>query len=368
MDAQTATTAAMMDPGGQGMCVWSVSEAFISLWLHDEPLGYSPAAGPRISVKVDYKQRENYAGLDPYTFSTGRQWNFSWLSYVRLDINGHPVVHFPGGKESTFYTSQDYLTNTRLTGNTNSGFTVTDPSGSQDTYGLIVTNSLGRFVKAFLTRRQNASGQPITFNYYVNTNAVTPVVRLQTVVDGDGRTNTVYYVVANSYSTNLISYVVDPFNRTNSFNYDSSGHLTNIVDVQGIQSSFAYSQDLVTNLTTPYGTTSFSVVDSILPDGRSVLITQPDGGHLLYLYTNGAPGMSNSYPSGSVPNTYPFANTLDNAELNVRNTFYWGPRQYANLSTTTISSFTTADFLKARMKHWLKEYNFIDTIAPTLSM
>jgi hypothetical protein len=243
-------------------------------------------------------------------------------------------------------------------------------STSQDTYGLVVTNSAGQFVEAFLTRRQNASGQGMTFNYSVNTNAVSPVVRLQTVVDGDGKTNTVYYVSANSYSTNLISYVVDPFSRTNFYGYDSSGHCTNITDVQGIQSSLAYSGDLVTSLTTPYRTTSFSIIDpgNNLPDGRSVLVTQPDGGHQLYLYTNGAPGISNTY-SSDPPITYPpFANTLDNAELNIRNTFFWGPRQYANLSTTTISSFTPVDFKKARMKHWLKEDNFVNTIGSTLSM
>src|SRR5207245_3692334 len=76
------------------------------------------------------------------------------------------------------------------------------------------------------------------------------------------------------------------------------------------------------------------------------------GGHQLYLYRDAAPGIASTY--ATLPDTSPFANTLENTEMNFRNTFYWGPRQYANLSTATISSFTTNDFRKARMKHWLK--------------
>jgi len=40
------------------MTTWSVSEPYINLWLHDEPLGYNPGLGYRISFSLDYKQRE----------------------------------------------------------------------------------------------------------------------------------------------------------------------------------------------------------------------------------------------------------------------------------------------------------------------
>src|SRR5207249_2655884 len=105
-----------------------------------------------------------------------------------------------------------------------------------------------------------------------------------------------------------------------------------------------------------------------VPNGRSILIPQPDGGHQLYLYTNGAPGVSSSYSSNSFPNTSPFTNTLDNAELDLRDTFHWGPRQYANLSTTNISSFTAGDFAKARMRHWLNGGAAAPVIGSTLSL
>lgn len=348
-----------------GMPVWSVSQPYVSLWLYDEPLGYQPAIGPRISFKLGFKQREQIAGYNTNIFSVGKKWNFSWLSYVALDANGNNMVRFPGGMQQTFLATNsnfnppsvsDYLTMSSLSGSTNLGFTITFPDGSQNIYGFIVTNSSGNFQEAFLTQMINPQGQQTILNYY-SYNNVNPVVRLQSVVDGDGRTNWVYYNSVNSYSTNLISQVVDPFGRTNFLAYDGNGHLTNSTDVEGISSSFLYdANDIVTNLTTPYGTTSFATTDSVsTPNGRSVLVTQPDGGHQLYLYEDGAPGVPAAYSPSLIPNTssFGFTDLFDTNLLNIRNTFYWGPRQYANLSTTTISSFTANDFLKAKMDHWL---------------
>ena len=154
--------------------------------------------------------------------------------------------------------------------------------------------------------------------------------------------------------------MVDAFGHTNFLTYDNSGHLTNSIDVAGIPSSFAYNtNDVVTNYTTPYGTTSFVVTDGSGStdsyNGRSLLVTQPDGGHQLFLYTNNAAGVAATYPSGQIPNTTPFANTFDTQDLELRDTFRWNPRQYADLSTTDIASFTANDFRKAHMKHWLQE-------------
>ena len=60
---------------------------------------------------------------------------------------------------------------------------------------------------------------------YASYSPSAPVVRLQNIVDGDGRTNFIYYT-ANAFSTNLISQVVDGFGRTSSLLYDTTGHLT----------------------------------------------------------------------------------------------------------------------------------------------
>src|ERR1051325_1678289 len=79
-----------------------------------------------------------------------------------------------------------------------------------------------------------------------------------------------------------------------------------------------------------------------------------------------APGVPWSYPTAEVPVTSPITNTFENTEMYFRNTFHWGPRQYMALSTTNISSMTSNDFRKARMRHWLKDDFY--TVGQTLSM
>ena len=350
-----------------GMPVWQVSEPYISLWLKDEPLGYQPACGPRISCDLAFKQREFVTGYNPIVFGMGLNWNFSWLSYVTMDMHSNAVVHFPGGGQRTYFTTNDYLSNTRLTGDTKKGFTVLYPDGSQDIYGLMVTNSggpgtnaaYGGFMDAYMTARVNPQGQKTQLTYY-SYNPAYPIIRLQYVIDGDGHTNSIYYVANNAYSTNLISQVTDPFGRSTFLAYDSSGHLTNIIDVGGITNSLQYDTNIncVTNLTTPYGPTSFTISDTTgtnsAPNGRAVQVTGPDGSTELFLYQDNVSGISNSYPSSAIPVSTPFGNTLDDSDLNLRNSFHWGRLQSASLSTTNIASLTNNDFVKGRMKHWLR--------------
>ncbi|HVV01157.1 MAG TPA: hypothetical protein VHH88_07315, partial [Verrucomicrobiae bacterium] len=168
------------------------------------------------------------------------------------------------------------MTNTRLSGDTTNGFSVLRPDGSQDVYGLVVTNGGGAFLEAFLTESWNAHSQKTSF-YYEPYSPANPVIRLSYVVDGDGGTNMISYVTSNAYSTNLISQIVDPFGHTSQFRYDEGGFLTNVTDVAGISSSFVYNaRGWPSTLITPYGTTTFAFTDALAsksPNGRSVLVT-----------------------------------------------------------------------------------------------
>ena len=78
------------------------------------------------------------------------------------------------------------------------------------------------------------------------------------------------------------------------------------------------------------------------------------------------PGCQARCQGVQLPNTSPFANTFDTTDLNLCDTFWWGPKQYGNLSTTNIGSLTAADFRKGRMQHWLQYAT--NLIGPTLSM
>ncbi len=101
---------------------------------------------------------------------------------------------------------------------------------------------------------------------------------------------------------------------------------------------------------------------------RAVEITNPDGGKEVYASYNSAPGVAGSYAAtNGLPDTSSwFTNSFENSNLHLRNTFYWGPRQCASLSTTNITSFTTNDFRLARMKHWLRSASTL--VGNTLSM
>jgi hypothetical protein len=323
------------DPCVKGSPVYEISEPWVAVHLRDEPLGYTPALGPRVSFSLRYGQHEQSAGYDPNIFSVGKKWSCSWLAYVTQASATTYRVHFAGGGSRVYGASVDYLTNARLTGDTSSGFVLSYPDGSTETYGFIVANSYGSFLKAFLTQRQNPQGQAIRF-YYANYDPAAPVVRLLGVVDGDGRATTISYVPANGFSTNLISQVTDPFGRSATMLYDPLGRLTNIVDVVQLPSSFLYNPaDSVTNMATQYGQTSFKLTEStgaaLIPNGRSVEVTEPDGAKQLYLFTNGAPGLANSYSSEQVPVIYYFGTALDNNYMATNNSFHWNKRQYAAL-------------------------------------
>ena len=317
-------------PDDCGMPVWDVTEPFISLWLNDEPLGYQPAVGPRISFELRYNQGEpaksdgtgwgNWFATN--CSSVGKQWNCSWLSVVS-GATLSPTLYFAGGGRQFFQLGGSASnpinpTYTQLSSwpdfpyNCATNFLVLSyPDGSQHYY-LSVTNAGGLWIAGFLAQIVNPQGQKILFNYS-SYNPSAPVLLLQSVVDGDGRTNRIYYDL-NNY---LITRVVDPFGRTNYLRYNANGDLTNITDVAANSSSLGYAtNDVVTSLVTPYGTTTFAPANgtnSVIPNGRSLLVTRPDNSHELFLYTDSAAGVAGSY--ATLPNISPFTEVFDNIAL-----------------------------------------------------
>jgi RHS repeat-associated protein len=350
-----------------GMPVWWVSEPYINLWISDEPLGYQPPYGPGVSFRLHYKQREQAAGSNNAVFSTGHRWNNLFLSYV-TDQGTSPnqaKILLPGGGEFVMVPDNatvHYHTNLKMervpaTGTTTS-FKVHHPDGSVDVYGNKYTAFISSNDTYFLTERIDPMGNKLTFAY---TPASAPSssnpVKLTTITDAASKTNTFSY--AHGTFPNVITGITDPYSRSVTLGYDSNRRLTSITDVEGIYSSFGYSGSThtITSMTTPYGTTSFSHSESIDPAYgliRSLDITEPNGSHQLYLFKDETPQLS-GYASGTAPNTssFGYSSNFDTSNLHKRNSYHWGRQQYDNLSTTTIASFTTADYLKARTRHWL---------------
>src|SRR5688572_23364047 len=45
------------DGRASGMPGWRVSEPHVTLWIDDQPLGYTPALGPEVAFQLSYSQR-----------------------------------------------------------------------------------------------------------------------------------------------------------------------------------------------------------------------------------------------------------------------------------------------------------------------
>jgi len=383
-----------------GMPIWQVSEPAIELWLIDEPLGYQPAKGKRVSGKI-YYWSEDHVDLSHTpdnlnVFGLGPKWRHSWLSYIDVgnglsDVTGgglpsaNPssvtVTLYPGGGGQTTYTPDghtlEYYSNNRMQQVTNSSGALVEcdvlyPSGAKEVYGFIRTDSQTNAEQAYLTQSTDPQGHAITFVYDGSEAPTNFVVRLLYVVDADGKTNTINYINDPLLDTNLISQVVDPYGRTNHFFYDENGTLTNVADVAGMSSSFIYGNvngfNELTNLVTPYGTNIFTYLSD--PDGDpdyGIIVTEPNGSHQMFAFYNDSTpfGIPASY---SAPSNVPAmflsdaGSTLDNQNyMYYRNSYYFGREQYANLTIDPLAnpnmdSWKTNDMtnnmVRAQLRHW----------------
>jgi YD repeat-containing protein len=377
--------------GCGGMPAWQVSEPFINLWLLSEPLAYRAGMGQRISFGLAYKQRDEAAGSQAEIFSVGYSWNSSWLSYVWTYIpTNFAYLYLPnGGKLSFTFTNQtmsDYYSNLRLSYVTTNDeflrFELAFPDGSTNVYGFPRADLNGHAEFWFLSAFRDPQGRQTQFLYegYDPDPANGQVVRLTRVIDPDGLPSTVHYSTNHPSATNLVDHVSDPWGRTAWLCYtnwdDPNGTpwhlLSGVTDAAGIGHYFTY-DDLgwPKQMVTPYGTTTFAPVDNSLLGGtdkdRSVTIREPEGSHRLFAFVQLCLEMDETYPPSLVPQGTPL-DTFDYLTRQQRNTLYWDPEQYQQLSSTNIADFNARDYRLARLRHWLGwaqegQSGSIDTLA-----
>lgn len=392
-----------------GMPNWTVMEPWCDLWINDEPLSYQPAKGPRIALHLFYCV--NGIVYWPYYVyghmsTIGSIWSCSWFSYIvppngGSDFSDGATVFTSGGTRT--YTTldgsvPDFSTNTRMLTETNSsgetiGFSLLYPSGAEDIYtNAWIDGGVGSIPVYFISKQQSANGQATTFVY---SNLDDGNIVLQYVIDGDGKTNCLYYT--NSNDDTELTGVVDPFGHTVSLAYDNDNPngsydlLTNIVDEAGISSSFIYDSSaswVIDQMVTPYGTTSFDTYYySVLDAYQYQIVTEPNGSHQMFIFEGeqdgypwDPPAMTSVVPpvytnTKYVPTNRPDdgalggSNTLDNPDwdipgtndyMNFANSFYWNSQQFSELSTNFLSTYanwdptqlTTNDILLARLRHW----------------
>ncbi|HEV7925093.1 MAG TPA: cysteine peptidase family C39 domain-containing protein, partial [Verrucomicrobiae bacterium] len=347
-----------------GMATWRVSEPCINLWLTDEPLGYRPGLGNRISFQLNYKQRETRAGTNATLFSCGPKWDCSWIGYVIApSTNPAPgsrmTMVVAGGGERSYAAdgvTHEYYSRSVMSGTTNAtgaftGCTVLYPNGASESYNYVFSNS-AEGVLCFRTAQTDPSGHSTQFTY-ANSSGANLLVG---VVDTDGRTNTLSYT--NTLFRNQITGVTDPFGRTISLLYNTNGLLTNISDVMNLSSALAYgygTNQWITAMSTPYGTTTFNLSDNNLTTNnaidRTVLVVDPLGGTNLYVSRYQASFLIGT--SYTVPSKPAGAPSISSNSMTNLNSWHWGPMQCPELSTTNMYSFTPMDYLKGRQRNWL---------------
>src|SRR4029077_432418 len=144
----------------------------------------------------------------------------------------------------------------------------------------------------------------------------------------------------------LITQITDPFGRSATLAYDTSGRLTSIMDVLGLTSSFSYdANSLVNSLTTPYGTTSFAyTAPGTSPPPRFLQVTDPLGYHEREEWLEPAP-ISDSDPAATVPTGM----TTTNQYLTYRDSFHWDKNTYSVAGCTPTGG---CDYTKARDRHF----------------
>jgi RHS repeat-associated protein len=380
-----------------GMPIWKVSEPYINVWLYDEPLGYQPGLGNRISFELAYKQRETrdlYDGVSENYTGVGPLWNVSWVSYLYQNITyttnselttdgtnywqievittnmlGTATLITQGGGTRTFTAdgvTPEYYSHGVMTRSFDSnGYwkecMITYPNGSKEVYEVVTPFPLVVADSQILyrTAKIDRFGNAIRF-YYQTSHPL-----LQYVVDSDGRTNTLFY------TGSLITQVRDPFGRTANLRYNSAGVLTNITDTAGLSSSFEYdAAGQLTKLVTPYGTTGFEHFtgngDGSDPLIRAVRVTDAAGGTNVYMWRQTADYDIPWYPDmcpiiGITGIEWNFSN------LWYRNSLYWGPLQAVNLSAD-LHTISYTDTKSARVRHWSHDRNDTSLISQNLEL
>ncbi len=367
-----------VSPGGSGfaMPVWKVAEPYINLWIIDKPMFYTTSHDDLVGFTLAYKQRNTVK--DTNIFGVGLNWECNWRTWLQPDAVYTNLMNMAvaDGGGRVYDTSGDgwhVASDTQIAQAQQQidQWVVTMEAMHANTYFHPTLLLAGGAVLYYRTDQVDSTGRTNHFVYETNNN----VVQLTKMIDADNLTNIVRY--QNSSFPACITEVENPYGRKCTLKYDNQGRLTNIVDMAGLSSSFYYdSQGLITNMVTPYGTNVFQATtntysgfdfggDNIV--NRSLLITEPNGGHQLYMYRQAAsqlnsadstPLIPESYP---LPDTSPFANTLETNAISARDSFYWGRQQYAVLSSsfrsnpTNFNNLSTNDYNLARMKHWLYE-------------
>ncbi|MBI4750080.1 MAG: hypothetical protein HY774_16465, partial [Acidobacteria bacterium] len=271
-------------PGGcedsTGMATYAFHTMLVNLNIKDTPVGYRPPVGPGVSFTVTYNQRE-YFQPSVFTYSNlGRNWTHNWFAYVEDDPTNPSTdvgVYLRGGGRAIHKfntTTQDFdpeeYDQSKLVRISSSSYERRNRDGSKDVYSAS-DGSTTAPRKIFLIQHVDPQGDTVSLNYDGS-------LRLREIQDTIGQVTTLSY----DHLTDplKITKVTDPFGRFALFDYNPSNQLYSIEDVISLTSKFAYgTNDFITSMTTPYGTTTFETgsADPAYGSNRWLMATDPYG-------------------------------------------------------------------------------------------
>ena len=281
-----------------GVATASFNHFRASLSITDTPLLDTTPRGPMLNVTATWSQHTQSAlnTLNYTKLGTGADWSLGELPYVDEETSADRMVFQGNGNKSlhiwngtTF--NENLITHERLeevygSGGLFVGFRLRSHDDSYMEFykfGKETYQATAKQRRWFLTRIVDAQGNTTTVSYDGS-------VRITGVTGPTGAANLVYAYAGSAYNVNSISDTRGT-GRTVTFTYDGTDRLQSITDVVGMVSTFGYSGTFLNSLTTPYGTSSFSIADWSTTNGygRFVEATDPRGWTERVLYTNWVP-------------------------------------------------------------------------------
>jgi hypothetical protein len=341
---------------------------------------YSPPYGPPVLFHLAFNGRRQPSNISYnyfYGAQVGTYITCSLFSYAELDTSQNTAeLMLPAGTWTEFdfptgssVSSANYYHNMWLEklyqSSTLIGLRLYEPNGGYAEYTNLYNGVY------FMTGEFDSDGNKTGYSY---TNAL-----LSTVTAADGTTFQLYY--NNATNSTLVTSVTNSFGTSVTLAYGETGpagttsaqdELTTITDVAGITSHLWYAYQYafpVTQLVTPYGTTAFEfdISGNLGVFDRLLRITRPDSTQEFYGMINTYAGTNwPDFATSQIPTNTPVG-TLDTTGRSERNTFYWNPSQYAQVSSTAITNFTWNEFKKGHIYHWLAStvqgYTHFDSIS-----
>ncbi len=364
-----------------GMASWNVHLMLLSQQIFDTPIGYEPPFGPAVSVTVRHTQRSNTR------FGYRPDWTHDWtgqfyesplepLGDLWLQEGGGWERFSPVDEEGKLYQGKIFnVGRVHRTASTNLTWEFAD--GTKRNYTAFTGTNVAWGRTFYLTSIEDASGNRVSIQGL-------ETGRVNSLTDALGRVTRFYYELAdpglppdhnlpngpvtsgrvpNYFYTNQLTRIVDPFGRVAKFQYAKverylfgycngtygcpfyyyNYDLTNIVDVAGFSSQMAYDPSglVITNLTTPYGSTRFNWGSQYA--GRySLEVTDPEGDTERFEYL----GYDSVLPSTADP----VGVRIDGGGANVA---HWSKKAYAesfqsnSVAGATLYQFQLSDTLNS---------------------